>query len=334
MRTFTRRALLGGAAGLAVVPALAQERCLHIESALRWAPDRPVRLVSPFPPGGPIDVLNCMLAERLTTSLGQPVVVDAKPGANTILGAALVARAPPDGHTFLITTNETHTHNPALHRQLPYDASRSFAPVTLLSTGTMLLIAPADAPYGDARDFAAWAKALERPVTFGSRGVGSSGHLYGAWLKAHHGLPLQHVPYRGEQPAILDMLCGKLDVTFCGPADARPQFAAGMARAIGATGARRSEAVPDVPSFAEQGFDGLDLSLFLAAWVPAGTSPEAVARLHDGLLCAVREEAVHATMLQQGQTPVLSTPEELMAIVRREAPRWAELIRLADMRAE
>lgn len=334
-----RRALLGGAAaGLAGVRAAALAQGGADRAApgapRPWTPERPVRLVSPFNPGGAIDVLTRMLAEKLSADLGQPVVVEAKPGANTILGAELVAKAPPDGHTFLITTNSTHTNNPAMYRQLPYDPLGSFAPITLLSMGTVLLIGPAGAPYRDAPSFAEWARGQGRPVTYGSWGVGSGGHLFGAVLASRHGLPLEHVPYRGEQPAILDMLAGRLDVTFCSPVGAKPQIAAGAARAIGMTGSRRSDAMPEVPTFAEQGFEGLDMPLFVAAWAPAGTPPAAVARLREGLARAVADPALRAAMLQQGQTPILSTPEALVETVRRDAPRWAELIRLTGVKAE
>ena len=317
----TRR---GALLGLAALPAAAQEAF----------PGRPLRLVSPFNPGGAIDVLNRMLAERMAADLGQPVVVDARPGANTILGAEAVAKARPDGHTLLVTTNSTHTNNPALYPQLPYDARHSFAPVTLLSMGTVLLIAPAAAPFADAAGFAAWARALGRPVTFGSWGVGSAGHLYGALLASRHGLPLEHVAYRGEQPAILDMLGGRLDVTFCSPVGARPQIAGGAARAIGMTGAARSAAMPDVATFGEQGFEGLDMPIFVAAWAPAGTPPAIVARLRAALVRAVEDPAMRAAMVQQGQTPVLSSPEALMETVLRDQPRWAALIRLSGARVE
>jgi tripartite-type tricarboxylate transporter receptor subunit TctC len=297
-------------------------------------PDRPLRLISPFNPGGAIDVLNRMLAEKLSADLGQPVVVEARPGANTIIGAEAVAKAPPDGHTFLITTNSTHTNNPALYRELPYDAQKSFAPITLLSMGTVLLIAPASSPFADAAGFARWARVQTRPVTYGSWGVGSGGHLYGELLRARHGLPLEHVAYRGEQPAILDMLAGRIDATFCSPVGARPQIAAGSARAIGMTGAMRSAAMPEVPTFGEQGFEGLDLPLFVAAWAPAGTPSPIVARLREALARAVQEESVRSAMIQQGQTPVLSTPEELAATVARDGPRWAALIRASGAKVE
>jgi len=324
-RRIARRGLLAGAMALAAGPALAQGG---------GYPDRPVKLVSPFNPGGAIDVLTRMLAERMAADLGQPVVVEARPGANTIIGAEAVAKAPADGSVFLVTTYSTHTNNPALYRELPYDPQRSFAPITLLSMGTVLLIGPAAAPYADAAGFAAWARAQGRPVTYGSWGVGSGGHLYGETLKARHGLPLEHVPYRGEQAAILDMIGGRLDVTFCSPVGAKPQIAAGAARAIGMTGERRSAAMPDIPTFAEQGFEGLDMPLFVAAWAPAGTPAPVITRLRQALVRAAEDPAVREQMIRQGQTPVLSTPEDLAATVARDAPRWAALIRASGARVE
>jgi tripartite-type tricarboxylate transporter receptor subunit TctC len=293
-----------------------------------------LRLVSPFNPGGAIDVLNRLLAERMSAELGQPVVVEARPGANTILGAEAVAKAAPDGLTFMVTTNSTHTSNPSMYRELPYDALRSFAPITLLSLGTVLLIAPVAAGYRGARGFAEWARGLGRPVTYGSWGVGSSGHLYGEVLRTVHGLPLEHVPYRGEQPAILDVLAGRLDVTFCSPVGAKPQLEAAKAAWVGMTGPQRSAAMPEVPTFAEQGFAGLDMPIFVAAWAPAGTPAAAVAALRLALLHATEEPAIRANMIGQGQTPVVSSAEELAATVARDLPRWAELIRISGAKVE
>lgn len=315
----TRRAVL--AAGLLPFAARAQS-----------FPSRPLRLISPFNPGGAVDVLNRLLAERMSADLGQPVVVDTRPGANTVVGAEVVARAAPDGHTFMITTNSTHTNVVHLVRDLPFDPLRSFAPITLLSWGSVLLLGPAAAPFSDLRGFADWARARGRPVTFGSWGIGSAGHLYGALLARRANLNLEHVPYRGEQPAIADMLGGRLDTTFASPVGARPQIAGNAARGLGTVGARRSSGVPDVPTFAEQGFEGFDLPLFVAAWAPAGTPPEITARLRESLVRAASDPTIRARMADQGQTPELSSPDELMAIVRRDTPRWGELIQVSGAR--
>src|SRR5262245_45064742 len=194
-------------------------------------PTRPVRIVVPFNPGGAIDALVRVIADSLTQRLGQQVLVDPKPGANTIVGADIVAKAAPDGYTFLITTNSTHTNNPSLYAKLPFDPSKDLVPVSLLSLGTILIAAKADAPFGDLRGIAAWVKQLGRPATYGSWGIGSSGHLYGLMLEKSlneklGGGTYSHVPYRGDVPALQDVANGTLDLTWASPVSAKPQIAA------------------------------------------------------------------------------------------------------------
>jgi tripartite-type tricarboxylate transporter receptor subunit TctC len=317
----SRRLLLASAPALVAAPALAQ----------LW-PSRPLRLILPFAPGGAIDALARLLAERMSVELGQPVVVDPRPGANTVVGAEATARAAPDGYTFMLTTNSTHTNNPHMVPNLPYDPLQSFDPITLLSWGSVVFLGPAEAPYGDIPSFAAWARGRPQGTTYGSWGVGSAGHLYGALLGRRSGARLEHVPYRGEQPAIADMIGGRLDTTFASPVGARPQIEGGRVKALGSVGARRSPALPEVPTFAEQGMQGFDLPLFVAAWAPAGTPATIRERLREALARAAAEERVRAQMLAQGQTPELSSPEELIAIVRRDLPRWGELIEISGAR--
>lgn len=317
----TRRGLLASGSLAVAAPALAQA----------W-PSRPIRLVLPFAPGGAIDALSRLLAERMAAELGQPVVVEPRPGANTVVGAEATARAAPDGYTFMLTTNSTHTNNPHLVPNLPYDPLRSFDPITLLSWGSVVFLAPGDAPYAGIPGFAAWARGRAQGTTFGSWGIGSAGHLYGALLARQAGARMEHVPYRGEQPAIADMLGGRLDTTFASPVGARPQIEGGRVKALGSVGARRSPALPEVATFGEQGMQGFDLPLFVAAWAPAGTPAAIRQRLRDSLARAAADERVRAQMLAQGQTPELSSPEELMAIVRRDVPRWGELIEISGAR--
>ena len=309
---------------LLTTPALAQG----------WAPSRPIRLISPFSPGGAIDVLARAIADRMSPLLGQPVVVDARPGANSVVGAEQLARAAPDGHHFMITTNSTVTSNPTLYANLPYDPFRDFAPIMVLALGSVLLASPARLPFGDVAGCLAWARGQGRPITYGSWGVGSAGHLYGALLTLRHGLSLEHVPYRGEQAAITDMLGGRLDLTFASPVGAGPHVEAGTLRPLGMLGAVRSAAMPNVSTFAEQGMDGFDLQPFTAAYAPAGTPDAAIARLNAVLRQVCEEPETRARLLAQGQTPVLSSPAELDALQRRDAPRWAELIRASGARVE
>jgi len=297
-------------------------------------PTKPVRIVVPFNPGGAIDAMARVLGDSLTARLGQQVLIDPKPGANTIVGSDIVAKAAPDGYTFLITTNSTHTNNPTLYAKLPFDPAKDLAPVSLISLGTILLVAKADAPFTDLKGLGAWAKALGRPVTYGSWGIGSSGHLYGLMLEKALGGLYSHVPYRGDVPALQDVANGTLDLTWASPVSAKPQIEAGRVKAIAAAGAKRSAAMPELSTFAEQLVAGFDLSLFVAAYAPAGTPREIIDRLQREIHLALAEQAVADKLIAQGQTPVGSTPEELAKVLERETPVWAELVKQSGAKVE
>jgi tripartite-type tricarboxylate transporter receptor subunit TctC len=318
-----RRTLIGAA--------LATPFVARAEGA--W-PTRPVRIVVPFAPGGAIDALVRVIGDALTARLGQQVLVDPKPGANTILGSDIVAKAAPDGYTFLITTNSTHTNNPSLYGKLPFDPAKDLIPVSLLSLGTILIGAKADAPFDDLKGMSAWARGRGRPITYGSWGIGSSGHLYGLMLEKALGGQYSHVPYRGDVQALQDVGNGTLDITWASPVSAKTQVAAGHVKAIAAAGARRSASMPDLSTFSEQGVPGFDLSLFVGAYAPAGTPPEIVARLQREMKLAMAESAIADKMIAQGQTPVGSTSVELGDVLRRETPIWAELIKQSGAKVE
>jgi len=297
-------------------------------------PTKPVRIVVPFNPGGAIDAMVRVLGDSLTARLGQQVLIDPKPGANTIVGSDIVAKAAPDGYTFLITTNSTHTNNPTLYAKLPFDPAKDLAPVSLISLGTILLVAKADAPFTDLKGLGAWAKALGRPVTYGSWGIGSSGHLYGLMLEKALGGLYSHVPYRGDVPALQDVANGTLDLTWASPVSAKPQIEAGRVKAIAAAGAKRSAAMPELSTFAEQLVAGFDLSLFVAAYAQAGTPRDIIDRLQREIHLALAEQAVADKLIAQGQTPVGSTPEELAKVLERETPVWAELVKQSGAKVE
>jgi tripartite-type tricarboxylate transporter receptor subunit TctC len=297
-------------------------------------PVRPVRIVVPFNPGGAIDALVRVVGEALTERLGQQVLVDPKPGANTILGSDIVAKAPPDGYTFLITTNSTHTNNPALYTKLPFDPAKDLAPVSLVSLGSILIAAKSDAPFGDLRSMARWVKVLGRPATYGSWGIGSSGHLYGLMLEKTLGGLYNHVPYRGDVQALQDVANGALDLTWASPVSAKTQIASGRIKAIAAAGAKRSAAMPELSTFAEQLVAGFDLSLFVGCYAPAGTPQMIIDRLQGDITLAVAEPSVADKLIQQGQTPVGSTAVELAAVLKRETPIWADLIHQSGAKVE
>ncbi|MBN9490118.1 MAG: tripartite tricarboxylate transporter substrate binding protein [Alphaproteobacteria bacterium] len=297
-------------------------------------PVRPVRIVVPFNPGGAIDALVRVVGEALTERLGQQVLVDPKPGANTILGSDIVAKSAPDGYTFLITTNSTHTNNPALYAKLPFDPAKDLAPVSLVSLGSILIAAKSDAPFSDLRSMARWVKELGRPATYGSWGIGSSGHLYGLMLEKTLGGLYNHVPYRGDVQALQDVANGALDLTWASPVSAKTQIASGRIKAIAAAGAKRSAAMPELSTFAEQLVAGFDLSLFVGCYAPAGTPQMIIDRLQGDITLAVADPSVADKLIQQGQTPVGSTPAELAAVLRRETPIWADLIRQSGAKVE
>ncbi len=297
-------------------------------------PTKPVRIVVPFNPGGAIDAMVRVLGDSLTARLGQQVLVDPKPGANTIVGSDLVAKAAPDGYTFLITTNSTHTNNPTRYAKLPFDPARDLAPVSLVSLGTILIVAKAAAPFGDLKGLGAWAKALGRPVTYGSWGIGSSGHLYGLMLEKALGGLYSHVPYKGDVPALQDVANSTLDLTWASPVSAKSQIAAGRVKGIAAAGSKRSASMPELSTFAEQLVPGFDLSLFVGAYAPSGTPKEIVERLQREMRFALAEQAVADKLIAQGQTPVGSTPEELAKVLERETPIWADLIKQSGAKVE
>ena len=327
----SRSAIGIGAAVLALLAAAPQPAAAQATAA--W-PTKTIRLVSPFNPGGAIDVLNRVIAEKLSQRLGQQVYVDAIPGASTIKGADVVAKAAPDGYTFMITTMSTHVNNTVLFTKLPFDTARDFAPITQVSLGSVLLTAPANAPYSDLKGFVAWAKAHGKPVNYGSWGIGSSGNVYGEILAKDYGLSLTHVPYKGELPAITDVLGGNLDVTFASPVGAKPQVQAGKLKAIGMTGPARSAAMPEVATFAEQGFKGFELPIWVAAYAPAGTPKAIVDRLQKELAAIIRLPDVMPKMVDQGQTPLGNTPEEFAAAFARDAPKWVEYIKASGAKPE
>ena len=325
----SRRTLLGSLAGGLSLPG-----SVAVFAADSPWPARTVKLVSPFNPGGAIDVLNRLIAEKLAARLGQQVIVEAIPGANTIKGADAVAKAAPDGYTFMITTMSTHVNNRVLFDKLPFDPLKDFSPITQVSLGSVLLTAPGNAPYNDLKGFIAWAAQQKRPISFGSWGIGSSAHVYGGILVRDHGLALNHVPYKGEIPAITDVIGGSLDVTFASPVGAKPQVAGGKIKALGMTGPQRSAAMPEVPTFEEQGFKGVDLPVWVAAYAPAGTPRAIVERLQQEIAAIIRLPDVLPKLVDQGQTPLGNTPEEFAAAFATAAPRWITLIRASGAQAQ
>ena len=296
-------------------------------------PNKPVRLITPFNPGGAIDIYSRTIADPLGKRLGQNIIVEAIAGANTISGTQQLVRARPDGYTFMITTMSTTVNNRFLVANLSYDPEKDLAPITQLSYGTVLFSGPGNAPYGDLKGFIAWAKGKDR-VTYGSWGIASWGHLAGQILKRDLGLNMEHVPYKGDVPAITDVQNGALDTTFSSPTSAKPRIASGALKAIAMTGPQRSASMPDLPTFTEQGVKNVDLAIWVGAYAPAGTPRPIIDRLQRELKAVIGLPEVREKMVAQGQTPVGNTPEEFTANVRADLPKWEALIKASGAKAE
>ena len=296
-------------------------------------PNKAIRVVPFGTAGGPIDNIARLYGERLTQRWGQPVVVDAKPGASGIVAADFVAKAPPDGYTLMLTLSLTHTTVPLLQKKVPYDALRDFQPLTQVATGGPMLIVPAANPAANLKEFVAWAKAKGR-VTYGTWGNGSAAHLSGELLKQQTGAPLEHVPYKGESVAHMDMFGGVLDCAWSNPATARGHIQAGKVRALGITGARRVGTVPNVPTFAEQGLDGFLLDSWVGFMAPARTPRPVVDKLVAALREITQSAEVRAKLLDLGFEPLGNTPEEFAAAQKAEIPQWAALIKSSGVTIE
>jgi tripartite-type tricarboxylate transporter receptor subunit TctC len=320
---------------LRVIVAFAAAFACGTAAAQSDYPNRPVKLITPFSPGGAIDLYSRLIAAPLGKRLGQNVVVEAIAGANTIVGTQALVKAAPDGYTFMVTTMSTAVNNRILYsKSLPYHPERDLAPITQLSYGTVLLVGGAQAPYSDAKSFVQWARSQKRPVTYGSWGIASWGHLAGEILKRDLGLTLQHVPYKGDVQAITDVQNGNLDVTFSSPTSAKPRIAARAIKAIAMTGPQRSASMPELATFTEQGVPNIDLAIWVGAYAPAGTPRPVIERLQRELKAVVNLPEVREKMIDQGQTPVANTPEEFIANVRTDLPMWDALIKSSGAKIE
>ena len=296
-------------------------------------PSRPIRIVPFGTAGGPIDNIARVYGEALKQRWNQPIVVDAKPGASGIVATDFVAKAPPDGYTLLLTLSLTHTTVPLQQQKVPYDPVRDFLPLTKIATGGPMFVVPASAPPNNLTDFVAWAKGKGR-VTYGTWGNGSAAHLFGELFKRQTGAPLEHVPYKGEAAAHLDMFGGVLDTAWANPATARTHLQTGKIKVLGIIGSRRVGTIPSVPTFTEQGFDGFGLDSWMGFFAPART-PAAVS---DKLVTALREitqsAEVRSKLLDMGFEPLGGTPEAFAAGLKTEYPVWAGLVKTAGVMPE
>ena len=289
-------------------------------------PTRTVRIIMPFAAGGIIDVKGRLIADKLSAKFGQSFIVENRPGANTILGTQALIQSAPDGYTIMMTTSGTEIQNPLLYPNLPYDPLKQLQPITVTDTATNFLVVRKDSPIHDFKSLIEVAKAHPQGLTFGSWGKGSSGHLFGELIKLKTGANLIHVPYRGELAALNDVVGGTLDMCWTSANGPKPMLDQGLVKAIGATGSERVASLPDVPTFAEQGWPDAQLGLYGIVYAPMGTPRPIIDALHDGFVAVVKSPEMEARFADMGLRSIGNTPEEARALFRREYLLWKEVI--------
>jgi tripartite-type tricarboxylate transporter receptor subunit TctC len=297
-------------------------------------PDRPLRLVVPFPPGGPTDLVARPLAQRLGEALGQPVIVDNRGGAGGNLGAELVAKAIPDGHTLLLSNVGVLAVNRALYRTLPFDPEHDFAPVALIAGAPVALVVHAAVPARTVAEFVPWTRAQPGPVPYGTAGPGSPGHLAGEVFRSRTGAALVHLPYRGSAPALQDLVAGHVPVMFDPVQSPLGQIQAGRLRALAVSALQRSSALPDVPTMTEAGVADHAMVAWWALVAPAGTPAQVIARLADAVARIGAAPDWQAALLRQGISAMPRGPDELASFLRNETERWGAAVRASGATAD
>ena len=298
-------------------------------------PNKPIHMIVPYPAGGGTDFFARTVGQRLSELLGQPVVVDNKPGAATIIGAQAAATSPPDGYTMLIADSTTLAVNPSLYAKLQYDPVKDFAPVTLTARFAMLLVVnPTLSKATNVKEFLDEAKTAGGKMNYASVGAGTTHHLTMELFKQRTGIDLVHVPYKGAGPAITDVVGGQVPVMFVDLAAGGPMIKGGKLRVLGVASPRRIAALPDVPTLAEQGVANFEAWAWQGLVVPAGTPKEAIARLNADYAKTVATPEVRQKLVEAGVEPITSTPEELTAYGRSETAKWAQVVRTANIKVE
>lgn len=291
-------------------------------------PAKPIRLVVPYPPGGPLDIMARAIGQKLTEAWKQPVVVDNRAGAGGNIGADLVAKSPADGYTLLMGAVATHAINPGLYSKLPYDPVKDFTPVALVAQVPNILVINPSVPAKSVRELIALARAKPGYLNFGSGSTGSTGHLAGELFNTMAGVQMVHIPYKGAAPAMADLLSGQVQLMFDNLANALPNVKAGRLRALAVTTLARSAAMPDLPTVAESGLPGFDLTTWFGLMVPAGTPPEIVARLNAEIVRALNAKDMRERLQKMGaEPPADNTPEHFAAFIGTEAAKYAKVVK-------
>ncbi|WP_439590618.1 Bug family tripartite tricarboxylate transporter substrate binding protein [Hydrogenophaga sp.] len=324
MNTSRRHLMLALAVSACALPAGAQDAF----------PSRPVALVVPFPAGGVVDVVARIVGQKMSTTLGQPVVVENKAGAGGTIGATHVARAKPDGYTILLGGSATQVFGPALYKNLRYDAKKDFAPVGQISSGPLVLVAGSKAPGTDVAQLKKYLKEQGVRAFYGSNGNGTFPHLAAELFKQANGLAAAHIPYGGGPAALTALITGDIAFSINHIPVVQGMVKSGRVRALATTGKQRSVAFPDLPTLDEAGMKGFEANAWWGLFVPAGTPPDVVGKLNHALDIALKDPAVRSALEAQGDEVAYSNPKDFGAFVQAESVKWTKVVKIADLRLD
>jgi len=305
-----------------------------LPAAAQPYPSKPVKLVVPFPPGGSLDNAARLIAQKLTETWGQSVVVENKPGAGGNIGADMVAKSPPDGYTILLGALSTHAVNPSLYKTMPYDAAKDFAPITLVAITPNVLVVNASSPVQTVKEFFAYTKANPGKLSFGSGSIGSGGHLAGELYKVETGTDSVHVPFKGGAPATQALLAGDTQFMFDNLANAMAQVKGGKLRALAVTTVKRSPLAPDLPTMAEAGLPGFDISTWFGLFAPAGTPKDIVAKWNADVTRILNSPDVRARFIADGAEPSPSSPEQFSQFIAAELTKYARIVKASGAKVD
>ena len=329
MTLLVRSTVLGAALGLAAAGASAQPGPAELQAY----PNKPIRWIFPFPPGGGGDSMSRVIAQKLTESWGQQIVIDFRPGAAGNLGTEIAARAAPDGYTVVLVSPNFATY-PSLYRKPAYDPVKDFAPVTLVSTAAFVLVVHPSVPATSVKELVALAKAKPGELNYASSGVGAGAHLSAELFKSVLGVNVVHVPYKGHTPALVDLIGGQTDMMFSNAPSALPHIKAGKLRALAVTTSKRWALLPQLPTMAESGLPGFEVSQWSGLLAPAGTSQAIIDKLNGEVVRVLKLPDVHQSLVKLGFEPVGNTPQEFAAYIRAEIAKWAKVIRAGGIHVD
>ena len=302
-------------------------------AAAQTFPVKPMRIISPYPPGGGNDTLARTIAPKLSENLRQQVLVDNRPGGNTIIGSETLVRSAPDGYTMILLPN-VHAINPSLYPKLPYDPVKDFAPISTVGASPLVLALHPSVPAKDVRGLVALARARAGQLAYGTSGSGSVGHMAGALFELLGGVKLQHIPYKGTAIMVTDVISGQISFTFGSTLGVLPHVRSGRLRALAVTGDKRSPAVPDLPTVAEAGLPGYSIVLWYGLLAPGATSPDIIARLNAEVTRVLNESEIRSRLASQGVDAAASTPAALSALIASDLKKYADLVKRSGMKAE